>query len=527
MINRQSHPADTARLERERLCLAAQSTRDFAILTIGLDGRITSWNAGAEHLFGYEHDEAIGERADRIFTPEDRERGIPEHEMNTAREQGRAEDERWHLRKDGSRFYCSGIMTALFDDGGALCGYAKIARDLTGRKRAEHRRNAQLQHESAERASAEAANHLKDEFLAVMSHELKNPLNLINLNAEVLSLTPEVRLIPAAARAAEIIRRAVLSQAQIIDDLLDLSRVNTGKMALHPEPVDWAAVIEAIVRALGGQARDRDLELTVELPEARPVVDADPVRVEQIVWNLLSNALKFTPPGGRIEVRLDLDGDCARLDVSDSGRGLDAADLPVVFDMFRQVRADSPRQRGLGIGLALVRQLAELHGGRVEAASPGLGAGATFSVWLPLQMRRQEQAESERAARSVLAGLEVLIVDDSQENTEGLQRLLVLAGCSVTAANSGAAALELAGRRGFDLILSDLAMPDVDGFELVEALRRNPATRAVPAIALSGFGRGIDTQRALAAGFDAHLRKPFALDQLVRALEPLQADRSR
>lgn len=508
----------------ELIRMAVESSRDYAIFTMDTHGRITTWNPGAERLFGYARDDAIGRIGHEIFVPEDRVKGVPETEMRLAREEGRADDERWHLRKDGTRFYCSGIMTSLIKDG-VLHGYAKIARDLTGRKSAEALREERLRRESAERMTAQADNQLKDEFLAVMSHELKNPLNLIHLNAEFLTLTPEVRAVPSAARAAEMIRRSVIGQAQIIDDLLDMSRVNTGKLSLSRQAVDWAQSIESIARALSPEAVERDIRLDVALGSFRPMVDADPVRVEQIVWNLLSNALKFTPSSGRVTVSLRPDGGQARLDVSDTGRGIDAADLPGIFDMFRQVRHDGQRQRGLGIGLALVRQLAELHGGRVEATSPGRGAGSTFSVWLPLHAHRGAGHPVDDQAFRVLKGLRVLVVDDAQENTDALRDLLRLAGCVVTTANTAADALRLVEQEPIDLLLSDLAMPQMDGLQLIQALRGNPKTASLPAIALSGFGRTVDTQRALQAGFDAHLRKPFALEQLLTALAPLRPDR--
>lgn len=510
--------------ESELMRIVAQSTVDYAIMTLDLQGLVTTWNVGAERIFGHRRDEIIGRSAVELFTPEDRELGAPEREMRQAREHGRAEDERWHLRRDGSRFYCSGIMTPLFEEG-ALLGYAKIARDLTGSKLAESRREAQLLREVTERANAEAASRLKDEFLAVMTHELKNPLNLINLNAEVLALLPEVRTVPAAMRAADVIRKTVVSQAQIIDDLLDLSRLDTGKLSLKRRPVDLAATIESIVRALADQAAGRGVALRFAGGEPRPVVDADPVRVEQIVWNLLSNALKFTPAGGRIDVELSVEGGFARLAVSDTGCGIDADDLDRVFDLFRQVRYDGHRQRGLGIGLALVRQLAELHGGRADVASEGAGRGSTFRVWLPVREGTSDAAAAGAAADDLLAGLRVLVVDDEADNVEGMLTLLRLAGCDVRTATTAAEALEAVALQSFDLILSDLAMPGMDGFGLIQALRARPATAATPAVALSGFARAVDAQRALRAGYDAHLRKPFSLDQLLRVLSPLRTQR--
>jgi len=245
------------------------------------------------------------------------------------------------------------------------------------------------------------------------------------------------------------------------------------------------------------------------------------VRIEQIVWNLLSNALKFTPPGGSVEVRLSLDGDFSRLDVIDSGQGIEPEFLDHVFEMFRQANRSTTRaQGGMGIGLALVKELAEEHGGRVAAWSDGPGLGARFSVWLP-----RGAAPSPRSAGTAslpaLSGLHVLLVDDAEDALESFAALLRLEGADVVAVAGGEEALAAVERETFDLILSDVAMPGMDGYELIAALRRRPATADVPALALTGFGRPQDAQRALVAGFDGHLAKPIVIDELIQILKRL------
>ncbi|HZE91136.1 MAG TPA: chemotaxis protein CheB, partial [Rhizobacter sp.] len=267
--------------------VVAQSMHDYAIVTIDLEGRVNNWNAGAERVFGYSADEMLGRSLDALFTPEDRAQGVPQEELRLALETGHCDDDRWMLRKGGSRFYCSGVMTKLRDD--TVQGFAKIARDMTDSKLLETRRKAQLDAETATREQLEQASSMKDEFLAVMSHELKNPLNLILLNAELLLRSPEGRQVPSVTRAAETIRRAVASQVQIIDDLLDLSRLNTGKLSLSRGPVDLRAMIERIASAVAEDAASKGLELRLHL-DGNPTVHADAVRVEQIVWNLVNNA---------------------------------------------------------------------------------------------------------------------------------------------------------------------------------------------------------------------------------------------
>jgi two-component system CheB/CheR fusion protein len=507
------------RAGEERMRLVADSMRDYAIFTMDINGRITSWNKGAQQLFGYAEEQAIGQLGDILFVPEDRATGVPELELKRARVDGRAEDERWHLRQDGSRFYCSGITAPLHD--GVLHGYAKIARDLTSSKLLEAEREALLNAEKAVRAELQAASALKDEFLAVMSHELKNPLNLIQMNAELLLRFPEVRDVPGVERAARIIRRTVASQAQIIDDLLELSRIHTGKLTLSRVAVDWAVIIERIVDAVQIDATSKGITLNVAIEREASVIHADAVRVEQIVWNLLSNAVKFTPAGGTIDVSLQGDGACARLDVVDTGRGIEPRFLEHIFEMFRQADGRTTRHEGgLGIGLALVKNLAQLHGGRVRAASEGLGKGARFSVWLPRCEETQPRSAS-APAQAALHGLRLLIVDDTTDAVQTFAELLRIEGADVRVATSGADALQQLAEHEVDLLLSDIAMPEMDGYELIARIRGQAHTEKLPAIAVTGLGRVSDEKRALNAGFNAHLAKPVALEALVDTINRL------
>jgi two-component system CheB/CheR fusion protein len=511
------------RQAEESMRLVAESTKDHAIITFGLDGRVTTWNKGAERIFGYTDSEMLGQDASMLFLPEERESGALQEEMRLASREGSAEDDRWHLRKDGSRFFCSGITTALYDEG-RLKGYAKIARDLTGTKQIERQREAALRRESAERAEAQAANELKDEFLAVVSHELKNPLNLIQLNAELLSRLPEARPLPAVVHAAEVIRKTVLTQAQIIDDLLDLSRMNTGKLTLKRELLDCRATVQTIVEALAAEAADKQLELLVTLQEVPAMIDADRARMEQVVWNLLSNALKFTPRGGRVEVALQADRGHVELTVRDTGRGIDPSFLPRLFQMFQQAEPGTVRrQGGLGIGLALVRHIVELHGGTVRAESAGLDQGTCFTVRLPSLTDQPVRAHAEPSAEQPLRGQKVVVVDDDAASVETLLRLLELEGAVVTAATDVQQAYQAIRAQVPDLVITDIAMPGEDGYRLLESLRADPSTARLPVIALTGFGRAADVKRAIAAGFDAHLKKPLTLDRLLSTLAQLKA----
>lgn len=510
-ITERRQAEDRLREGEERLRLAAESTQDFIILTLDPQGLITTWNRGAERTFGYREDEVLGRSAELIFLPEDRESGVLHEELRRARKDGRADDERWLQRKDGSRFFCSGVTTALHN---GLQGFARIGRDVTEKKRQESEQVWQLQ-------QSRSTSKLKDEFFAVMSHELKHPLNLIQLNGELMARLPLVRGNAVAGRAVDTILGAVRSQARIIDDLLDLSRINTGKLKLNRGPVLLRQVLADIADVARSDAQNRQIDVALDLPEDAHdplVVDADPVRIEQIIWNLLNNALKFTAPGGRITLRLEDEGAQVRLDVEDNGQGIAAESLPLIFDLFGQVpdQRHSNNRAGLGIGLALVRELVEAHHGRVEVRSEGLGHGAVFSVWLPHYSRDIAPAgEALDQPPGDFLGLKVLVVDDSEDILNIMKALMELEGAEVTLACNGAEALSRLENGGpFDLVLSDLGMPVMNGLELIGRLRRDSRFVALPVIALTGFGASQDKDEALQAGFNAHVDKPVSFEVL-------------
>ena len=506
---------EQARASEARMRMVAESADDYAIVTLDEAGRVTSWNNGAQNLFGYGAEEMQGQPIDRVFVPEDRAAGVPADELRRARTDGRAEDERWHLRKDGSRFFCSGVTTPLRN--GSIHGYAKIARDVTGRERDGLQREQALREREAVTRS-EAANEvaLKDEFLSVMSHELRHPLNMININVELLSRMPEIRKSAPFMRAAGIIRNAVLSQAKIIDDLMDMSRVRTGKLSLAMAPVALGAVLENIAEVQRADPATGAIRIEV-INEADGIyVLADLVRIEQVVMNLLSNAVKFTPGGGHIELHLSREDNLARVDVVDSGQGIAPSFLPRVFDMYGQSMSMTTRSTGgLGIGLALVREIMALHGGRVEAFSEGIGKGARFSFWLPQFDRHGVSLPAgEAEGDASMAGLRILVVDDMEEMLTVFKSLLEVSGATVFEATGARAGLEILEREQIDLVISDISMPEMDGYEFLEHIRADPKLAALPAIAISGMRRDDDVARARSAGFSAHLGKPVSIDRL-------------
>lgn len=398
---------------------------------------------------------------------------------------------------------------------------ARQTADYLERKRVEGEREQLLAREHDLRQTAEEANRLKDEFLAIMSHELRNPLNVILGYAELLLRMDEIKSAPHLQRMADAVKRNAVAQSKLIRDLLDLSRLRSGKLELNRETVSPAASIQNAIETVRMEAAEKGVEIKVEAPDDVLFVRADPVRLEQIIWNLLNNSVKFTPRGGVITVRLEEDNDEIVLKVSDNGQGIDSSFLPHIFEIFRQADPGTSRaQQGMGIGLAVVQQLVELHGGMVSANSEGVGKGATFMIRLP---RTGKSKSNSSAAQDLgigsLEGMSVLVVDDSEDTTEMVRHLLEIGGASVCSATSGFEALRIAREKEFDVVLSDISMPEMDGFEFLSRLRQIPGKQDLPAVALTGFGRPEDVQRASEKGFYAHLTKPFDIQRLAMLLQ--------
>jgi PAS domain S-box-containing protein len=774
--------------------LIAENARDFAIFVTDLEGRVVSWNPGVESLLGYVELDWVGRHASAIFTPEDRERGADRREMETALSEGRAEDKRWHVRKDGSRFWADGLLMLLRGGGGEPLGFAKIMRDataqkeaetrlsereeryralfdsidegfcvlqmmfdeddrpvdyrflelnpsferltgisaelalsgrtvrelvpdleshwaeaygrvaltgepvrfenhseamgrwfdvyalrvgrpedrrvalvfnnITERKRAEAERERLLRSLELERSRlseiftrapafvatlrgpdhvfelfnpaylqlvghrdllgktarevfpevegqgffhlldnvyrtgepyegreipirlqrtpggppeerfidllyqplfdadgsvsgifahgvditeqvearkrAEEANRVKDEFLATLSHELRTPLTSILGWARLLRSAKMDE--EAMARALATIERNAQAQTQLIDDLLDTSRIITGKLRLDVRAVDLAAVVSAAADTARPAAALKDIRLQVLLdPQAGPV-RGDPDRLQQVVWNLLSNAVKFTRTGGHVQLRVERADSNVEIVVADDGAGIEPEFLPHVFDRFRQADQKTTRTHGgLGLGLAIVRQLVELHGGSIGVESAGPGHGATFRVMLPLV---GAQAVTERAAAAgeqtrpsqagvlncppELSGLRVLVVDDNLDTREFVRSMLEMCGAEATAVGSAAEALGEVERMRPDVLVSDLAMPEQDGYWLIRQVRALPEKHGgkTPAVALTAYARPEDRVRSLRAGFQHHVTKPAEPQELVAVVANL-AGRSR
>jgi len=502
----------------ERFRLLVEDVKDYAIFTLDPNGYINSWNLGAERILGYQEAEIIGQSGSCIFTPKDLQRGEDKKELSKALAEGRAEDERWHVRKDGTHFWASGVLTPLRDEAGNLLGFSKILRDFTERKQAEEALRQQAEELSQ-------ANRMKDEFLATLSHELRSPLNAILGWARLLGNRKFDAV--TSARAIETIERNARSQLQLIEDLLDVSRIIRGQLHLNVRPLNLVPVIESAIDAVRPAADAKAIQLQAVLDPMAGQISGDADRLQQVIWNLLTNAIKFTPKAGRVQICLERINSHLEITVSDTGQGIAADFLPHVFDRFRQ--ADSSITRtysGLGLGLAIVRHLAELHGGTVRAESQGKGQGATFIVQLPLlEEVRNEQIKSEdlEASPLTLDGLRLLVVDDNADARDLYQSLLEEYGAEVTAVTSareGIAALE---RLQPDVLVSDIGMPNEDGYALIRQVRALKSERAsqVPAVALTAYAREEDQQAALLAGFQKYFAKPVEPTELVEAIANL------
>lgn len=617
---------------------AIEDIRDYAIFMTDADGLVTNWNTGAQHILGYTEEEIIGKDASRLFTQEDRSKLIPEKELLTAAENGRAEDERWHVRRDGSRFWASGIVTPVRDPSGKLIGFSKVMRDMTERNKLTEERDrffalsmdmlsiVQLDgrfqrvnpafqqvlgyseeellnlsvfdlvhpddlagtlnghqklstgepirsmenrlrckdatykwvawsyfplpedgvafgvgrdttdvrriHEVLRLRAEELedANRVKDEFLATMSHELRTPLTSILGWARLLDsnqLSEKDR-----ERAIHVIQRSAEAQSKLIEDLLDVSRIITGKLKIDFQPASFAAITDNAINSMRPAADAKQLQLETAIDPAAGPILGDPARLQQVVTNLLSNAIKFTPEGGRIEVRLDRTGTTVRLQVKDTGIGIAPENLPHIFERFRQVDSSTARVHGgLGLGLAIVDYLVRQQGGTVSAESEGAGKGATFQVEFPLTSseliatdRAPSQSSFLRSAKATIPSMDgrlkelrILVVEDDVDSRELIAAVLIQHGAEVLVADSSATASREVQRVKPDLIISDIGMSGETGYDFISKVRTlaPEAGGRIPAIALTAYAAVGDRRRALLAGFQMHLPKPVEPEDLL------------
>ncbi|MEP0871324.1 response regulator [Trichocoleus desertorum AS-A10] len=434
-------------------------------------------------------------------------------------------DSRWFLITVDPVFNSEDIFT----------GAVYLLTDITERQRAEAERIQLLNREQKARTEAEAANRVKDEFLATLSHELRSPLNAMLGWTRLLNTRKFDEA--TTARAMETIERNARSQAQLVEDLLDVSRIIQGKLRLNVRPIELKAIIETALETAGPAAEAKEIRLQSVLDPGSGCVAGDSDRLQQIIWNLLSNAIKFTPKGGRVQIRLERVHSHVEIAVSDTGQGISSDFVPYVFDRFRQADSSITRSySGLGLGLAIVRHLVELHGGTVEAYSPGPGEGSTFTVKLPLIPVRIEESNTERIHPTVaqavpfnnppsLKGVRVLIVDDEVDARNYLLAVLEQCEAETLAATSAQEAIELLLAQKPDVLVSDIGMPEEDGYSLIHRIRALPVEQggSIPAVALTAYARTEDRTRVIAAGFQIHIPKPVEPAELATVIASLAA----
>jgi PAS domain S-box-containing protein len=492
------------RAEEVRAWLAAIiDSSDDAIVSKTLGGIITSWNRAAARLFGYEPREIVGKPITTIVPAE---LYAEEQELLDRLRRGERIDhfETVRVAKNGRRLDISLTVSPIRDEDGEIVGASKIARDITERKRAE-----QMLLEADRR---------KDEFLATLAHELRNPLAPIRTSAELLRRTEN--LTPALRSIASILDRQVRQMTHLVDDLLDVSRITSGRVHLQREPIELALLLGAVIESHRSALQAQRHEVTFGAPSDPIVVDGDRIRLTQIFSNILHNATKYTPPGGRIHIGLHSAGNEAVVSIRDSGIGIPPEKLGYIFELFAQLdRSYERTEGGLGIGLTLARRLAELHGGRIEARSEGLNRGSEFIVRLPMTeslVQGSEQPSAEMSRQSV--GQRVLIADDNHDAAVSLSMLLQAAGHETRIAHDGLQAVEQAEAFRPHVVLLDIGMPKLDGYEVARRIASRPWAGSTLIVAVTGWGQEADRQRSSQAGFHRHLVKPVDPDALLRLL---------
>jgi PAS domain S-box-containing protein len=488
--------------------LLVDALKDYAVMTLDRDGKIRTWNAASEPILGYTADEIIGQSAEVFYSREECAAGVFDNELALALRQGSASDDRWLWRKDGRSFFASGVTTAIRNDHGEAIGFSKIVRDATE----AHMAGDALR---LAKEQAETANRAKDHFLAVLSHELRTPLTPILAAVRLLEVT---HALPDNTHGTlEVIRRNVELEARLIDDLLDLTSIARGKLSLNFAPVALSTVLASALDMSEADINAKGLTLATrnDAPAAR--VSGDGARLQQIIWNLMKNAVKFTPRGGSIEVHVNYaDAGTVAVAVRDSGIGISEEALPRIFSAFEQ--ADDSITRafgGLGLGLAIASTLAQKHGGTLTAESAGRGKGARFTLMLPvISEARAPQAAAAPAPQEAQAtrSISVLLVEDNEYTSSAMAQLLEVLGHRVAVADTVATALEAARGDAFDLLISDIGLPDGSGLDVARQWTSLQPGRA--AIAITGYGMDEDIERCRAAGFSDHLTKPVNFDRL-------------
>jgi PAS domain S-box-containing protein len=492
---------EALRQSEERFRLLVESVTDYAIYMLDIDGAITSWNSGAQRITGYTRDEIIGAHFSRFYTSDARG-SMPWQELATARRLGRAETEGWRIKKNGERFWARIILTALYEQENRLRGFAQIIQDLSDRRHIQ---------------SLEQAARNVGDFIAVLAHELRNPLAPIRNAAQLMMRLPSDHPDQQTMRA--MIERQSGQLTRIVDDILDMARITKGVLSIERESVDLDRVIQAAVESVQPQIAEQQHTLAIENDVRTPPIQGDAHRLTQVLVNLLSNAVRYTPSGGTILLRVTRDTGYAFVTVKDNGRGIEPELQDRIFDMFvrgREARVAS--NSGLGVGLALSRKIAELHGGSLEVRSEGKDRGAEFTLKLPIARVTLAESRGKPPPPPRTPAQRILLVDDNKDAAAALELMLKELGHRTIVAHGGVEALEKLSACDPDCVFLDLGMPGMDGYEVARRIRASGLARQPRLIALTGWGQEDDRRQTRAAGFDEHLVKPVNTDDIMKAL---------
>jgi PAS domain S-box-containing protein len=532
-ISDRKRAADAVAAEREWLSRTLESIGD-AVIATDAEGRVAFLNPVAEQLTGWRSSQAHGRNCDEVFriVNEHTRRVVDSPVANVLRRGtvvGLA-NSTILIAADGSERPIDDSGAPILDADGKIRGVVLVFRDISERRRVETERRVAvdererlLEGERTARNEAERANRSKDEFVAMISHELRTPLNAIIGWTQILKSKP--RDTEMIDKGIEVIERNARAQEKVVSDLLDMSRIISGKLRLDVADVDLIALIRTAIETTRPAADAKGISVDCTLDPSVAATTGDPTRLQQCIWNLLSNAIKFTPQGGRVGVSLRRSDSHVEMSVSDTGIGIPPDFLPFVFDRFRQVDATTTRRfGGLGLGLAIVKQLAELHGGHVRVESGGEGQGATFTLALPVRaLRTGLEAERRQWAGAQLNKIKVLLVEDEVDNREVLRTLLEQHHATVAVAGSAHEALEMMPTVQPNILVSDIGLPEIDGYELIERIRQRDSASSghIPAIALTAHASADDRTKALRAGFQAHIAKPVEPSELVATIASL------
>lgn len=504
-------PSSTALHETvEQFHILVDSVEEYAIYLLDADGNIITWNTGAEKIKGYSTEEIIGKNFASFYTADDVAAGKPQRNLREASRRGYIRDQGLRVRKDGSTFEAEVVITALRDDAGKIRGFSKVTRDITDQIRSREY--------EAEKIAAQKASKAKDDFLAALSHELRTPLTPALAAATYLQDNAD-KLPPEFVEDIEIIKRNVQLQARLIDDLLDLTRIARGKLHLELEDCNAHTIIKNALETASSAIAAKQLKVSTQLEANRYSIVADCIRLQQVFWNLINNAVKFTAQGGQITIHTSNDKSGRfHFEITDTGIGIEPQRLASLFQPFEQADPSVTRQfGGLGLGLAISKRLVDLHHGKIDAESRGRSFGATFKVILDtLPEGSSAIGLNHRLGGKTSKPLRILLVEDHQDTRRTLSRLLTHFGHNVVTADNVECAIDLMGANNIDVVLCDIGLPDGSGYEVAAQAR---AKGHIKAIALTGFGTEQDVQRSKEAGFDFHLVKPINFQELQSVLE--------